>query len=197
MRDGVARIGIISLLSAADTAGGGAPLGAPPGLGLRRDASAAAVAAAAATAAAEGPGAPRPRSGQTAAALELSATAYAAPLVAAAAGSQKLLLLAALLEVCGVCGVCGSVCVRGCDVCLTLCAAQFSAALRASRPCGPPVLFPPPSPPRGPVVPPSGRTKPAHPATNLLPACPPPCCCHRLATGSTRRSSCAGCALWA
>lgn len=47
MRDGVARIGIISLLSAADTAGGGAPLGAPPGLGLRRDASAAAVAAAA------------------------------------------------------------------------------------------------------------------------------------------------------
>jgi hypothetical protein len=89
----VAKIGIISLVSAADTAGAG-PMGAPPGLGLRRDGGMSG-AAGGGDAAAQ----PKARSGLLAAALELSGAAYAAPLVAVAAGNQKLLLLAAFLEV--------------------------------------------------------------------------------------------------
>ena len=94
MGEGIARIGIISLVSAADTAA--APL-APPGLGLRREPSGA-MGAAAAGGADAGPAGPR-RTGQTAAALELAAPPYAAPLAAVAARNQKLALLAAFLKI--------------------------------------------------------------------------------------------------
>lgn len=88
MGQDISRIGIISLVSAADTA---APL-APPGLGLRRDASGALAPPA-------GEQQQRQRTGLTAEALELAAVPYAAPLTTAAAGNQKLLLLAAFLQV--------------------------------------------------------------------------------------------------
>jgi hypothetical protein len=94
MGEGIARIGIISLISAADTA---KPL-APPGLGLRREPSGVLAGAGAAAAAATDPLQPRSKSGLTAAALELAAAPYAAPLTAVAAGNQKLLLLAAFLQ---------------------------------------------------------------------------------------------------
>jgi hypothetical protein len=91
MQAGIDRIGIISLVSAADRA---APL-APPGLGLRREPSGAVAAAAAATAADQ----PKARSGLTASELELGAVPYAAPLTAVAASNQKLLLLSAFLQI--------------------------------------------------------------------------------------------------
>lgn len=93
MTEGISRIGIISLVSAADTA---APL-APPGLGLRREPSGALGGSGAAAGGEAGQG-PR-RSGLTAVALELAATSYAAPLSSLEAANQKLLLLAALLQV--------------------------------------------------------------------------------------------------
>lgn len=93
MTEGISRIGIISLVSAADTA---APL-APPGLGLRREPSGALGGSGAAAGGEAGQG-PR-RSGLTAVALELAATSYAAPLSSLEATNQKLLLLAALLQV--------------------------------------------------------------------------------------------------
>lgn len=88
MAEGISRIGIISLVSAADTA---APL-APPGLGLRREPS-----GTLGTGGDAGQG--TRRSGLTAVALELAATSYAAPLTSLEATNQKLLLLAALLQV--------------------------------------------------------------------------------------------------
>lgn len=88
MAEGISRIGIISLVSAADTA---APL-APPGLGLRREPSGTLGSGGDA-------GQGTRRSGLTAVALELAATSYAAPLTSLEAANQKLLLLAALLQV--------------------------------------------------------------------------------------------------
>ena len=88
MGDSISRIGIISLVSAADTA---VPL-APPGLGLRREPSG--VLAGGGGEAGQGPR----RTGLTAEGLELSATAHAAPLASMAASNQKLLLLAAFLQ---------------------------------------------------------------------------------------------------
>ena len=92
MQAGIDRIGIISLVSAADRA---APL-APPGLGLRREPSGAVAAAQAAAAAADPP---KARLGLTASELELAAVPYAAPLTAVAASNQKLLLLSAFLQI--------------------------------------------------------------------------------------------------
>jgi hypothetical protein len=92
MQAGIDRIGIISLVSAADRA---APL-APPGLGLRREPSGAVATAQAAAAAADQP---KARSGLTASELELAAVPYAAPLTAVAASNQKLLLLSAFLQI--------------------------------------------------------------------------------------------------
>lgn len=98
--ESVSRIGIISLVSAQDVASA-TPPGAPPGLGVRRDSSAAIrgdpsnPGAGGALAAAQ----PKQRLGLLAAALELSGPAYAAPLVVMAEDNQKLLLLAAFLQV--------------------------------------------------------------------------------------------------
>ncbi len=94
MAKGISRIGIISLVSAADTA---APL-APPGLGLRREPSGTLGGGGGAAAGGEAGQGSR-RSGLTAEALELAATSYAAPLTSLEAANQKLLLLAALLQV--------------------------------------------------------------------------------------------------
>ena len=90
MGEGIARIGIISLVSASD---GAAPL-APPGMGLRREASGMPTPAAADDDVVR-------KAGKTAAALELSAIPFAAPLSSAvgAATNQKLLLLAAFLQI--------------------------------------------------------------------------------------------------
>lgn len=90
MTEGISRIGIISLVSAADTAAPAPPMG-PPGLGLRRDPSGALGGGSAQQL--------RPKAGVSASALELAAAPYAAPLTAAAADNQKLLLLAAFLQV--------------------------------------------------------------------------------------------------
>lgn len=93
MAEGISRIGIISLVSAADTAP--VPSLAPPGLGLRRDPSGALGGAGAGGEAQQS----RPKTGMSASALELAAAPYAAPLTSAAASNQKLLLLAAFLQV--------------------------------------------------------------------------------------------------
>lgn len=93
MAGDIARIGIISLVSAADNAAPAAPV-APPGLGLRREPSGMLGGQAGA-----GGEPPQRRAGQTAAALELAAAPYAAPLTAVAAGNQKLALLAAFLKI--------------------------------------------------------------------------------------------------
>lgn len=90
MSEGISRIGIISLVSAADTA---APL-APPGLGLRGDPGAALAGAGGGDAQQA-----RPKTGMSASALELAAAPYAGPLTETAANNQKLLLLAAFLQV--------------------------------------------------------------------------------------------------
>lgn len=92
MAEGISRIGIISLVSAADTA---APL-APPGLGLRREPSGV-LAGGGSNAGQEGKG----RTGLTAVDLQLAAPPFAAPLARWAEGNQKLLLLAAFLKVGG------------------------------------------------------------------------------------------------
>lgn len=113
MGEGIARIGIISLVSAADTA---KPL-APPGLGLRREPSGAIMGGGGGTGGGGGAAEqPRTKSGLSAAALELAAAPFAQPLTSTAAGNQKLLLLAAFLQVRAeawraaalppVCGVC-------------------------------------------------------------------------------------------
>ncbi|KAL4451471.1 hypothetical protein ABPG75_007133 [Micractinium tetrahymenae] len=96
MAEGISRIGIISLVSAADTAT--APL-APPGLGLRRDPSGALAGAGGAAGGGGDAQQARPKTGMSAAALELAAAPYAGPLTAVAAANQKLLLLAAFLQV--------------------------------------------------------------------------------------------------
>lgn len=92
MAEGISRIGIISLVSAADTA---APL-APPGLGLRREPSGV-LAGGGSNAGQEGKG----RTGLTAVDLQLAAPPFAEPLARWAEGNQKLLLLAAFLQVGG------------------------------------------------------------------------------------------------